>query len=91
MGFVGMSYLLGGFCVLLVTLFIFLQVFYKVKNIGRTESEAGIAAKKNKTEDICPFQDQTLPLVSICLTSWEESYRHHLIEALLRDHRNTTV
>ena len=74
---------------LLVTLFIFLQIVCKVKNIRRTESEAGNATRKTQIEDVCPFQEQ--PLVSICSASWEENYRHHLIEALLRDHRNTTV
>ena len=88
LGFIGMSYLLAGFCVLLVTLFIFLHVFWKVKNRG-TDSEAGSASRKNKIEEVCQFQEQSL--VSICATSWEENYRHQLIEALLRDHRNTTV
>ena len=89
-GFVGMSYLLGGLCVL--ALFIFLQVVCKVKIIRRTESEAGNTTRKNHIDDVGPFQDQTL--VSICSTSWEENFnRHHqqLIDALLRDHRDTTV
>ena len=89
-GFVGMSYLLGGLCVL--ALFIFLQVVCKVKIIRRTESEAGNTTRKNHIDDVCPFQEQTL--VSICSTSWEENFnRHHqqLIDALLRDHRDTTV
>ena len=84
-----MSYLLGGLCVLLVTLFIFLQVFYKLKHIRRTESEAGNPASKTKLVDVSPFQEQTL--VSISATTWEENYRQQLIEALLRDPRNTTV
>ena len=89
-GFVGMSYLLGGLCVL--ALFIFLQVVCKVKIIRRTESEASNTTRKNHIDDVGPFQDQTL--VSICSTSWEENFnRHHqqLIDALLRDHRDTTV
>ena len=87
--FVGMSYLLGGLCVLLVTLFIFLHVFYKVKHVRRTESEADNTARKTKLADVCPFQEQAL--VSISATSWEENFRGQLIEALLRDPRNTTV
>ena len=88
LGFVGISYLLGGFCVLGVTLFVFLHIFCKVKNRS-TESDAGNTSRKNNIDDVCPFQEQSL--VSICVTSWEENYRHQLIEALLRDHRNTTV
>ena len=85
-GFVGMSYLLGGLCVLLVTFFVFLQVVCKIR---RTQSEAGNTARKNQIDDVCPYQEQTL--VSICSSSLEENYRHQLIEALLRDNRNTTV